>query len=342
MKIAYLLESSTLCGGVKVVFRQASAMIRRRHEVVIFSPDAYPEWMECSLPYIQTGRAGFEDLDQFDWVVGTTPRLALSLFAQLKDNKKLLHLVQGYEGDYSELCDMKDLIQKAYLLPIRKMTVSSRLARRLGKLFPGRAFHSIGQGLDRQWFHPRADLHARMSQPVDRVFLIGPLGISIKNLRQGLMAFELIKERFPRMMLFRVSTADTRAEEEALIGPIDAFYVGATPEQVGEILRSGCGIFMSPSGPGEGFGLPPLEAMACGVPTVLTDIPSYKAFSDPCDYARFVPQGDHEAMAHSVCDLIQNDEDRMRLVLRGLEVTADYTFEKVAEEMEMFLMRGNE
>lgn len=341
MKIAYLLESSTLCGGVKVVFRQAEAMLRRHHEVVILCPDPYPEWMECSLPYIQTGRPGFEGLDQFDWVVGTTPRLVLSLFPKLGINRKLLHLVQGYEGDISEISDMGELIQKAYALPVKKMTVSSRLARRLETMFPGGVFHSIGQGLERQWFHPHADPSARLSQPVDRVFLIGPLIISIKNIRQGLMAFKLIKERLPRMMLFRVSAVDTRSEEEALIGPIDAYYAGARPEQVGEILRSGCGVLMSPSGPGEGFGLPPLEAMACGVPTVLTDIPSYKSFSEPCDYAKFVPEGDCEAMAHSVCDLIQNDEDRMRVVLRGLEVAADYTFEKVAEEMEMFLMGGN-
>ena len=119
MKIAYLLESATLCGGVKVVFRQAEAMLRRRHEVVVFSPDPYPEWMECSLPYIQTGHPHQSDLGQFDWIVGTTPRLVLSLFAQLEKKRKLLHLVQGYEGDYSELSDMKAPLSSRELLLLR-------------------------------------------------------------------------------------------------------------------------------------------------------------------------------------------------------------------------------
>ena len=44
MRIAYLLQSTELCGGVKVALAQAEALGRRGHRVTVVSPDARPEW----------------------------------------------------------------------------------------------------------------------------------------------------------------------------------------------------------------------------------------------------------------------------------------------------------
>ncbi len=44
LRIAYLLESTNLCGGVKVALAQAEALCRRGHRVAVVSPQASPDW----------------------------------------------------------------------------------------------------------------------------------------------------------------------------------------------------------------------------------------------------------------------------------------------------------
>jgi len=48
MNIAYLLESTGLFGGVKVVLQQADALARRGHRVTVVSPEPAPEWFRLA------------------------------------------------------------------------------------------------------------------------------------------------------------------------------------------------------------------------------------------------------------------------------------------------------
>lgn len=93
--------------------------------------------------------------------------------------------------------------------------------------------------------------------------------------------------------------------------------MGITPYNVAQILRRTNGVLVSPSSEAEGFGLPPLEAMACGVPTVLTDIPSYRSFASPADYALFVPVGDVGKMADAIVEISDNMGLRYQLIKEG-------------------------
>jgi glycosyltransferase involved in cell wall biosynthesis len=341
MKIAYLLESMALCGGVKVVLRQAEALLKRGHHAVVISPEEYPPWFEGRVLFKQGGFPDGDLLKGFDRIIGTTPRLVLSVYGFPEIRGRLRHLVQGYEGDYRELQPMQGVIDEAYSLPVPKLTVSESLAVRLGNLYPGCSFVSVGQGVEGQYFYPAPRSARQPAGGVDRVFLIGPLGISIKQIHLGLQAYRRTGERYPSVGLVRISAVDTRAEEEVLAGAVAGYHVHATPREVAEILRSGTGIFLSPSSPGEGFGLPALEALASGVPAVLTDIPSYRTYSDRGDFALFVPHDDPGAMAGAICRLVEDTPLRERLIRRGLEVAARFSFDRVAEALERELGDGS-
>jgi glycosyltransferase involved in cell wall biosynthesis len=59
----------------------------------------------------------------------------------------------------------------------------------------------------------------------------------------------------------------------------------------------------------EGFGLPPLEAFACGVPVVASDLPVIReVVGDDARLARLVPTGDVDALADALLAQLRSSE----------------------------------
>jgi glycosyltransferase involved in cell wall biosynthesis len=76
----------------------------------------------------------------------------------------------------------------------------------------------------------------------------------------------------------------------------------------------------------EGFGLPPLEALACGVPVVVSDLPVLREVLG--DQASYVPVGDAEALA----DALQRALDDPGRAPARREHAARWTWERCARE----------
>jgi glycosyltransferase involved in cell wall biosynthesis len=120
--------------------------------------------------------------------------------------------------------------------------------------------------------------------------------------------------------------------EEAL-GVTDAFHTMLTPPAMADLYRA-ADVLVLASDATEGFGLPLLEAMACGTPAVVTDIPAFRTFARPSDFAQFVPVADPSALAAAVDRLLDDPAARRRLSERGPEVAAGYRLERSRQAME--------
>jgi len=92
-------------------------------------------------------------------------------------------------------------------------------------------------------------------------------------------------------------------------------------------LYSSCRAFIYPS-IYEGFGLPPLEAMACGAPVISSRIPSITEVLGTA--ARLVSPTDVHALSESIIELWENSDERQRLSEAGQTRAAEFSWERTA------------
>jgi alpha-1,3-rhamnosyl/mannosyltransferase len=95
------------------------------------------------------------------------------------------------------------------------------------------------------------------------------------------------------------------------------------------LVYGGAKVFVYPSLQ-EGFGFPPLEAMASGVPTVSSRSSSLSENLE--DAAELVPPGDLVALTDAIRRLLKDDARRSCLTARGLERAARYRWENTAQQ----------
>jgi glycosyltransferase involved in cell wall biosynthesis len=93
-------------------------------------------------------------------------------------------------------------------------------------------------------------------------------------------------------------------------------------------LYSSCRVFVYPS-IYEGFGLPPLEAMACGAPVIASNIATFRETLGSA--AELVEPNDVEALARSIVEILVDEDRRRTLSSRGLEQAAKFSWERTAQ-----------
>ena len=93
-------------------------------------------------------------------------------------------------------------------------------------------------------------------------------------------------------------------------------------------LYSSCRAFVYPS-IYEGFGLPPLEAMACGAPVIASHIPTLVETLDRA--AHFFDPQSSEQLAQAIIEVTTNQDLRQRLTSAGLQRVSQFSWERTGQ-----------
>lgn len=157
-----------------------------------------------------------------------------------------------------------------------------------------------------------------------------------KNLTTALRVFRRVSDVVADAQLVIVGGRGWRNEDfEAELGRGTAArrlrLTGFVSDERLVELYAGAACFLFPS-LGEGFGLPPLEAMACGAPVVMSDRPALPEIAG--DAALTAAPLDVEALAAHVITVLQDSALAGSIRAVGLELARSFTWARTAAETE--------
>lgn len=154
-----------------------------------------------------------------------------------------------------------------------------------------------------------------------------------KNLERLVLAFERIKEFHPDLKLVFVGKEDyfySRLKELVEIRKTtDIIFVGYVPDYELDTFFHNVSVYVWPS-LYEGFGLPPLEAMAKGAPVVSSDHPCMKEILE--ESAHFFDGRNVLDIVRAVREVLEEEELKKELIRRGYAQIMKYSWKKMARK----------
>jgi glycosyltransferase involved in cell wall biosynthesis len=328
LNIAYFLDDTDLSGGVRVQVAQADSLIARGHSVAMFTKGPPLRWRKSRADWRHIDDFSTVDAEAFDFVIGgfwTTVEAAYEIAG-----KRALHFCQGYEGAFTAYQDIKPQIDAVYRLPIPKLVVSRHLVDVCEQFSSDVTW--VGQIVDEEFY--RSD--GRVDNQPLRVLLAGASQIDFKGIPEGYGAVAHARFYGAKFDLIRVSPW-APGGDEPVEEMVAQFHVALNTDQMARLIQS-CDIFLGPSRSDEGFGLPAAEAMASGLPAILTRIQSFLSFSESPDFALFADEGDAAGLGDALVEMTSDAELRQKLSRRGREVVEQFRSEQTGARLEKYLL----
>lgn len=146
-----------------------------------------------------------------------------------------------------------------------------------------------------------------------------------------LKAMPMILEHFPEQKLIIVGEGAERKNLETLSHELNisrqVSFIGAKAHDQLPFFYREASIFVSPTF-SEGFGLTLVEALACGCPVIVSDVPGVRDIIEHQQTGLLFPAGDNRALATNVIALLCDEKYRLSLAKNGYEkvrVTFDWS-----------------
>lgn len=190
----------------------------------------------------------------------------------------------------------------------------------------------IPNGVDTTYFHPngRATSDALTSGP--RLLFLGRMDPR-NGLPTALEAMPEILRHYPKTVLLV-------AGDGALLGHYErqARALGDRVRFIGRVLEErpfyygSCDIYLCPTSRAS-FGITLLEAMACGLPMLVSNITGFRELVAGGEEALLLPPRDARAWARAAVELIGNPARRQAMRQAGLRKAAEFSWSQIAEKV---------
>ncbi len=164
---------------------------------------------------------------------------------------------------------------------------------------------------------------------------VGALDLKRKNIDNLLRAFKIFRRKYMDIHLLLIGYTTLKGGVGRLNRQIknlglsgSVHIIQNVPDEELVAFYNMAYIFVFPS-IYEGFGLPPLEAMACGTPVVSSDAASLpEALGEAALY--FDPRDPH-SISDTISQLVENEELYDKILAKGLKQAEKYTWQGYAD-----------
>lgn len=246
---------------------------------------------------------------------------------------KHIYFIQGYEPAFFDKNDRLGFIKRklaamSYMLPGQLVAISNWIRVQTQK-HTSRAIKVVNDGIDIAVFNPGSKGLKEDKSPVIATMAWGERR---KGFYDFVNSIEQLREK-RRDFEVKVVSSDSNLQVAAPFSYILEFP--ANDKELVEWYRQAM-VFVSASHL-EGFGLPVLEAMACGIPVVTTYSGGVSDFAVHEVNCLMVPVADQAALAGAIDRLLDDPGLRLRLASNGLDTARRLTWEHMASEFEKCL-----
>lgn len=353
MRISFILSSLRLSGGVQVIVEYANRLAERGHHISLIVPggaldaemlDELRSGVSVRQSRATLGsRPGIRQLLGLTWsmartvplsdvVISThTPTTVVGwLAARLWGRGRLVWLHQDYREMFAGRPVEDWLMRHALRWHECAVVVSENLRQELMANSTGKVV-VVGEGLSHPELFCPVPMKARRSAGGQRTILFVGDMRPRKGLSEFLRAAAAVYERVKDVRLLIVSKEACQFTSQAPYEYIDR----PTRTELARLYAT-CDLFVSASWR-EGFGLPPLEAMACGAPVVLTDSGGVREYAHGGENCLMVPPRDAVALAEAMVRVLTDAELAEHLRRNGPLTAARFTWDGAADRFEKAL-----
>jgi len=279
---------------------------------------------------------------EFDIIHGNSPKGALPIIlANQKRFISTIHDLGPFETPFTKIPIEKFLIKYAIQKSTFITTCSEFIRREIKYYIPKVDINNI-MNLYSAIEEKYKPLPREAQQLKEKLDLKGPVLIYIgriakyKGVDDIIKAYKIAKKEIPNLNLVMGGKPDFYMEkiyQEWKQKYQDIYFLGFISDKEMPIYYSLGDIFVTYSYASEGFGLTPIEAIACGTPVICSSMMAYKEVLK--NNAIFVPPKNPQLLAKEIVKLLKDDSKRRTLITKAQKFVKRYTWDSVGKKLEI-------
>ncbi|MDR1759071.1 MAG: glycosyltransferase family 4 protein [Fibrobacter sp.] len=333
-------------GGFLIAYRYANELAKRGHRINLIHtpsirslPVRFYKWIAAFLKMRSAKNLWFhfeenvnrkycfslreKNIPDADITMATTWQTAVILNGYTPKKGRKFYLIQGYETWFGH----KEEVDTTWHYNMTKIVISQWLLK-LGENMGCRDLHYIPNALDGKKYGVYSDPYSR-----EKIITMNYAKEEFKGSRDGVEAMKLARKQIPvlRCVAFGKDKRPSHLPDwiEYHENPAQDFLV--------KQIYNRSYIYLCTSWQ-EGWGLPPMEAMACGSAVITTDNGGVRDFAIDGENALYCKMKDPRDMAEKIIALHEDKSLHDRLVRSGLEKIPQFSWDRSVQLLEKLFL----
>ena len=326
MKIVFPVLSLEMGGGARFIYHLANALVDKGHDIEVVMPEKGAQVWPLRAKLRRVKELTPSSIPSADFII---PNFYLTVRPAWESQKgRVVRLSLGYEPLW-----VPDSVtaKQTYLIGAPIMSIS-QWHRKILLQETGLESTVISGGVDTSVFHP----YPKQSEQTGckNIFYImrdPASGYTWKGGTDFFKALTCLKNQ----VNFQLTVS--MPESALFTSPVPCRIMTTATDQELARVYAEADLFVYTSY-FEAFGLPPLEAMACGTAVVTTDCGGNRDYVRSGENCLVVPPSDIERLSAAIYYLLTNDAERQRIAATGHLFSQAWSWQRTADQVEAFLL----